>query len=106
MSSEQSRRDTADNIYLNFDFSYRIADGNGWTSEFEGHVMKKTVFFEPDDPNSDEILQAEFAVRFVGGTNTPYEAVCMFDGEEIGNITGGQLSDYIVDEDETPSFSM
>lgn len=99
MSLEQSRRDTADEIYINFDFSYHVEDADGWTSEFNGHVFKKVVYLNPDDKEVEGTLRAEFAVRFEDGTNIPFEAVCFLNGEKIGNIMGGTLEDYIVDEE-------
>lgn len=97
MRYDESRRDTAEEIYTNYDFGYQVEDAGGWTSEFDGHVMKKVVYLAPDDPETQTNLKAEFAVRFEDGTNIPYDAVCVLDGERIGNITGGELADYVVE---------
>ena len=89
---EKRRRQIAQNIYENFDFSYQVADDDGWA--YNGmNTYTKSVYLQPE--GDGDSLKATFTVRFEMHSSLPIEASCLLNGEEIGNITGGKLTDYV-----------
>lgn len=102
---EQSRRDTSESLYESYDFSWNVEAANGWETEFDGAVRRRVVFLTPDE-RRDPTIRAEFVVRFEDGSAVPYDVVAMLDdGTEFGNIGGGDLADYVVEE-EAPAPAM
>jgi hypothetical protein len=93
------QRDTAENLFERYDFSYEVEDVGGWSMNFDGDdfVMTRAVYLQADEPHQDSI-RSDFIVRFRDGTNVPHEVACMVDGEEVGNIPSGTYADYVVGE--------
>lgn len=100
MDLHDSRRATADNVYENFDFSYVVKDASGWTAE--GPVLEKVVFLEDPDGAGRPSIRGVMTIRFEHDSAVPVEAKAVVRGEEVGNITGGQLSDYVVSDAPAP----
>lgn len=97
---ERSRRDTAESLYESYDFSWNVEAANGWETEFDGALRRRAVFLAPDEAGNPTI-RAEFTVRFEEGSPIPYDVVALLeDGTEFGNI-GGELADYVAEEEST-----
>lgn len=101
MDLNESRHRTANNIYENFDFSYSVKDANGWTSDLD--TFEKVVFLEDPEDSSRPSIKGVLTVRFEPGSAVPLEAKAVVRGEEVGNITGGKMSDYVVELPEPPT---
>jgi hypothetical protein len=103
MSLDTIRRDTAEYIAQNYDFSYEVVDSTGWSTTDPGTEWTKTFYFADPDTRSAPSIPGTFTVRFEGPESyVPVEAFANVRGEIVGNIMGGELTDYIVN-DETVS---
>lgn len=98
MSFDIIRRDTADNIYHDYDFGYEVESANGWEYVTPGTEMTKVVYLvNPDDADADSI-QGTFTVRFESEiSNVPVEAYANVRGEIVGNIMGGTLAERMIE---------
>lgn len=97
MDIDQNRRDTAEYILENFDFSYNVEASQGWSTDGLNEWSKVMYFEDPEDINADTIMGV-FTITFEPGTSHPLDASCNVRGEVVGNIMGGTLSDYVVEE--------
>lgn len=99
MDIEQNRRDTADNIYQNYDFGYSVSDATGWYTDGLKDQLTKMIFFEDPDVSDAPTIKGVLTINFAPESGYPIDATCNVNGEIVGNIMGGELGDYAVENE-------
>ncbi len=92
---DADRRATAEAICMNFDFGYPVKDASPWEWTKPGTELTRAMFFDDDAPGLPAV-PGTMTVRFAGpGSFEPVEAFATVRGEQLGNVTGGRLADYV-----------